>query len=472
MIVPRTRLLTWFALLALPFATLAVALPESAALTGGLAGLFVLLALLDAVLGLGALDGLSVELPKVVRLSKNRPGELPLQVINLSQRQREVRLGLPFPRELASAHEDLTALLPAKAERAKLTWPFQPLKRGNYRLVECYLEAASPLGFWSVRGITPTDCEVRVYPNLVTERKSVAALFLNRGQFGIHALRQVGKGRDFEKLREYVPGDDYGEIHWKATAKRGKPVTKVFQIERTQEVYVVIDASRLSAREVTAEASKQCSVFSVQSEKSGASGDSGLNTEHCLLKTSVLERYLTAALVLGLAAEQQGDLFGLLTFSDRVQSFVRAKNGKAHYAHCRDALYTLQPQLVSPDFEELASFLRVRLRRRALVIVLTALDDPLLAEQFERSMELLCRQHLILVNMMQPPGARPLFSAPDVEKVDDVYQRLGGHLLWHRLREMGKSLQHRGVTFNLLDNERLSAQLVTQYLQVKRRQLI
>jgi uncharacterized protein (DUF58 family) len=465
MIVPRTRLLTWFALLALPFATLAVALPETAALTGGLAGLFVLLAILDAVMGLGALDGLSVELPKVVRLSKDRPGELELHVVNAPQRQREVRLGLAFPRELAAAQEDLTALLPAKAERAKLTWPFQPLKRGNFILDQCYLESASPLGLWSVRGTTPTRCEIRVYPNLLTERKSVAALFLNRGQFGIHALRQVGKGRDFEKLREYVPGDDYGEIHWKATAKRGKPVTKVFQIERTQEVYVVIDASRLSAR------------TTVSSLELGVSGSPQadapqLETPNAKLETSVLERYLTAALVLGLAAEQQGDLFGLLTFSDRVQNFVRAKNGKAHYAHCRDALYTLQPQLVSPDFEELASFLRVRLRRRALVIVLTALDDPLLAEQFERSMELLCRQHLILVNMMQPPGAAPLFSAPDVEKVDDVYQRLGGHLLWHRLRELGKTLQHRGVTFNLLDNERLSAQLVTQYLAVKRRQLI
>lgn len=465
MIVPRTRLLTWFALLALPFATLAVAVPEYALVAGGMAGLFLLLALLDAVMGLGALDGLSVELPKVVRLSKDRPGGLDLHLVNTPQHQREVRLGLPLPRELASPHEDLTTLLPAKAERSRLNWPFQPLKRGNYLLDHCHLECASPMGFWSVRGTTPVRCEIRVYPNLLTERKSVAALFLNRGQFGIHALRQVGKGRDFEKLREYVPGDDYGEIHWKATAKRGKPVTKVFQIERTQEVYVIIDASRLSAREAVLS-----SEFRVPSSASETAAQ--LGTQNPELKTSVLERYLTASLVLGLAAEQQGDLFGLLTFSDRVQNFVRAKNGKAHYAHCRDALYTLQPQLVSPDFEELAAFLRVRLRRRALLIVLTALDDPLLAEQFERSMELLCRQHLILVNMMQPPGARPLFSAPDVEKVDDVYQRLGGHLLWHRLRELGKTLQHRGVTFSLLDNERLSAQLVTQYLQVKRRQLI
>src|SRR5207249_6090507 len=87
-------------------------------------------------------------------------------------------------------------------------------------------------------------------PNLFSERKQLVALFLNRGTFGLHAQRQIGKGRDFEKLREYIPGDSFDEIHWKASAKRGRPVTKVFQIERTQEVYVIIDASRLSARSV------------------------------------------------------------------------------------------------------------------------------------------------------------------------------------------------------------------------------
>lgn len=465
---PKTRLLTWFTLLALPFATLAVALPEWALVGWGVVGLFVLLAACDAAVGFGGLEGLRVELPKVVRLSKDRPGELELHILNQLQRGREVRLGLAWPRELVTPHADFTTLLPEKSERSRLLWPFTPLKRGNFRFDRCYLEGSSPLGWWAIRTSTPVQCEVRVYPNLLTERKGVAALFLNRGQFGVHALRQVGKGRDFEKLREYVPGDDYGEIHWKATAKRGKPVTKVFQIERTQEVYVIVDASRLSAREV----SVQSSVFSNQSGQPDASDGASLNTDHCTLKTSVLERYLTAALVLGLAAERQGDLFGLLTFSDRVQSFVRAKNGKAHYAHCRDALYTLQPQLVSPDFDELASFIRLRLRRRALLVFLTALDDPLLAEQFTRNVELLAGQHLVLVNMMQPPGAQPLFAAPDVAKVDDVYQRLGGHLQWHNLRELEMTFQHRGVQFSLLDNERLSAQLVTQYLAVKRRQLI
>ena len=98
--------------------------------------------------------------------------------------------------------------------------------------------AASPLGFWSRWQTLPVQAEIRVYPNLARERNNLAALFLNRGAFGIHAQRQVGRGRDFEKLREYVAGDSVEDVHWKATAKRGHPVTKVYQIERTQDEHV------------------------------------------------------------------------------------------------------------------------------------------------------------------------------------------------------------------------------------------
>src|SRR5207237_5864170 len=115
-----------------------------------------------------------------------------------------------------------------------------------------------------------------------------------------------------------------------------------------------------------------------------------------------MERVVTAALILCLATEQQGDQLGLVTFSDRVLSFVRARSGQAHYDACRDRLYTLPPQSVTPDFDDLTSFIRLRLRKRALLIFLTALDDPMLAESFAKAMELICRQHLILVNMLQP----------------------------------------------------------------------
>jgi uncharacterized protein (DUF58 family) len=357
---------------------------------------------------------------------------------------RPIRLGFALPRELVSPAEDRVTTLPAGVALSRLDWTVTPTRRGQYRLDRAYLEAASPLGFWSVRTNQPVTSELRVYPDLFSERKKVAALFLRRGQLGSRAHRQAGQGRDFEKLREYVPGDSYDEIHWKASAKRGHPVTKVFQIERTQEVYVIIDASRLSGRPT----------------------EMGTGT------TTALERFVTAALILGAAAERQGDQFGLLTFSDRVLSFVRAKSGQSHYDACRDRLYTLQPHAVTPDFDELAAFIRLRLRKRALLIFLTALDDPMLAESFVKSVELICGQHLILVDILAPAGAAPIFGDPQVKDVGDIYRQLGGHLRWHDLRELEKVLQRRGVRLSLLDPEQLSAQIVAQHAEVKARQLI
>jgi hypothetical protein len=103
---------------------------------------------------------------------------------------------------------------------------------------------------------------------------------------------------------------------------------------------------------------------------------------------------------------------------------------------------------------------------------LTSLDDPVLAESFVRGMDLICRQHVILVNMMPSPETGPMFSGPGVAGLDDLYERLGGHILWNNLRELEILLQRRGVRFSLVRNEALSAQLITQYMTVKRRQLL
>jgi uncharacterized protein (DUF58 family) len=437
MIVPRTRLLLWFALVALPLAALATM--SRGGLYYGLGGIAAFLALLgwDAWRACSKLGELSVELPPVVRMQRDREAQIPGRVRNGSRRGRVVRFGLAFPRQIVASGEEIVATLPAGSEFSGLAWTCRPAKRGQYFLKQYFLEAESRLGFWAYRETRQTSCELRVYPDFFDERKHVAALFLNRGQLGIHAQRQAGKGRDFEKLRDYIPGDSYDEIHWKASAKRGRPVTKIFQVERTQEVYVVLDASRLMAREST-----------------------------------LFERYITAGLLLGIAAEQQGDSFGMIAFSDRVLHFARARSGKAQFNVCRDMLYALESQGVTPDFDELATFIRTRLRKRALLVFLTALDDPAIGESFLHAIDLICHQHLILVNMLRPAPAQPLFSDGAVSSTDEIYSKLGGHLLWQDLREMGKVLQRRGVRFSLLERETLSARLVTQYMNVKAMQLI
>ena len=415
----------------------------------------------DAVTARGGLGGVRVILPEVVRLQKDRPGTVEVRIQNDAQDARRLRIGFAFPREIKPASEDREALLPAGAQVSRLDWAVTPARRGQYFLDRVYLEAVSPLGFWAARTSHALRSELRVYPNLFDERKNVAAIFLKRGQLGAHAQRAAGQGRDFEKLRMYVPGDSLNEIHWKASAKRGHPVTKVFQVERTQEVYVIVDASRLSARQISGSKSAAPSPQPATSDQKQETPE-----------TTVLERYVTAALILGLAAEQQGDQFGLVTFSDRVLSFVRAKSGQAHYDACRDRLYALQPQSVTPDFEELCSFIRLRLRKRALLIFLTALDDPMLAESFAKASELISRQHLMIVDMLQPPGAQPLFSDAAVTSIDDLYRHLGGHLQWNSLRELEKVLKRRGVRFALLDSGKLVAQVIGQHAEVKRRQLL
>jgi uncharacterized protein (DUF58 family) len=450
MIVPSNKLLLWVAVVVLPFALLGAVEPAATALSVAAVGGLFLAVLIDALRGGALLRGLSVQAPKVARMSRDREASLEIRIHNPRQKSYPLRIAIGFPKTIETPQEEITAVLPAGSENSSFPWKCIPRRRGVHHLRTVALETPSPWGFWAARRQAPVESELRVYPNLAGERKDLAALFLRRGMLGLHAQRQIGKGREFEKLREYVPGDSYEDMHWKATARRAHPITKVFQIERTQEVYVVIDASRLSARPAPG----------------SAAGSSLAETN------TALERFLTAALTLGLAAEHQGDFFGVVTFTDSVGKFVRARNGKAHYNACRDALYTLESKTVTPDFDELCTFLRLRLRRRALLVFLTALDDPALAESFVRNLDLIRRQHLVLVNMLQPAGVAPLFSDPGVSTVDDLYGALGGHLQWHNLRELQKVLQRRGVNFSLLKNERLSAELVSQYLNVKQRQLI
>jgi len=453
MMVPRTRLLWWVAAVLLPFSLVAVIVPAASGVCLLIIAALVLVAAGDALGGRNRLAGIEISLPNVVRMSRNRAARVEMRIRNPRQNQKILRLALVFPTEVPAVDPEMEVKLLPGHEWSRVNWACTPKRRGKYQLDTACVEGSSPLGFWAVRRRMATPAEVRVYPNLLSERRNLASLFLNRGGYGIHARRQVGKGRDFEKLREYVPGDSFDEIHWKATARRGRPVTKVYQIERTQEVYVVVDSSRLSARTQI-----------IPQEKSVA-GDG-------LVETTVLERFVTAALVMGLAAEQQGDLFGLLTFADRAGTFVRARNGSAHYSACRDALYTLQPSVVTPDYDDVCSFIRLRLRRRALVVFLTSLDDPLLAGSLVSALDLICRQHLVVVGMIQPPGIAPLFSSAKATTSDDLFRHLGGHLLWQKLREVERTLKNRGVRFALLQNEQMCTQLVTQYMDVKQRQLL
>jgi uncharacterized protein (DUF58 family) len=437
LIIPAPRLIWLVAIAGFPAAIFAGLSTQARPAALVVIFLVVVFAGIDASLQKRALVGIGAELPELVRFFKDREGEIRVRIHNSTGKGRRLRVGIAAPEGIDALTEDQIVDLPEGAAAAEFAWRCTPRRRGRYLVNACYLEGQSVLGLWAVRDAQPVALEIRVYPNL---RRNEDLKSLRRGTDGTHVLRQVGRGREFEKLREYAPGDGFDEIDWKATARRGRPITKVFQVERTQEIYVVIDASRLSGRMIGGE--------------------------------TALERSISAGLLTGAAAERRGDLFGLVAFSHQIEVFARARHGKAHYAACRDAIYELQPRSTPPDFEEVATFLRLRLRRRAMLLFLTSLDDSVLAESFTRAARLLSRQHLVMVGMIRPEFAQPLFRDVNVETPEDIYRHLAGHLSWTRLRELESTLARQGVRLALLDSQGFGSKLIGLYEEVKQRQLL
>jgi len=292
-----------------------------------------------------------------------------------------------------------------------------------------------------------------VYPELSRDRHLLAPLFSRKAILGIHQVRQLGKGREFQQLRGYVPGDSFCDIYWKGTAKRRFPVTTLYQVERTQEVHVLVDISRLTARPLEA--------------------GEGLANGSRASQDTLCERFLQTALVLAAAAEQQGDRFGMLTFSDSVHTAVSAGSGRAHYNACRETLYQLQPRPVTPDFQELFIHIGNRLRTRSLLILLTDLGEPGISEAFVEAVRQAARKHVILVHVLGSPEMQPLFSRHDSAGTSDaLYRKLARHMEWSDLQEITRTLKQGGIHLTASLQENLAAGAVSAYLNVKKRQIL
>jgi uncharacterized protein (DUF58 family) len=422
MIVPSSRLILLAALIVLPAVALAPLRPGWAAPAALVVAGCVIAAAIDGWFGSRRPDALSVEAPPSVRLTQRRATSIPLVFQNRSSQPFAARIALVMPDGIASYQASLPAEVPPG--RSSLEWSLTGVVRGERRLEELQIESGSPLGLWSIRSAHSIACELRVYPDL--RDRATAALFQRTGPAGTRLHRQVGKGREFDRLRQFMPGDSYEDVYWKGTAKRGAPVVKLYRLEHSQQVYVALDCSRLSALEAR------------------------------------LDGYVEAALHLALCAEQQGDRFGLILFSDRVHSVVEARRGAAHFRLCRDAIYNAQPRRVNPDFAEICDSLQRKLRRRSLIVFLTCLDDALLAETFEHDVAIMSRRHLVLVHLMRSSESRPLFAGRVPQDLDDAYAALGRQLQWNRIR----------VRLSLLDPGQAKQQVAAAYLDVKRRQLL
>ncbi|MBF0570822.1 MAG: DUF58 domain-containing protein [Candidatus Omnitrophica bacterium] len=448
-IAPTDRLIFWSSVIFLPLSLLAAINPVFILWVMGISVGFCLLNIIDVLVSQSKLKMIQVILPEVLRLSKDRPRAYKMLVLNEGKLLSFLKISFHLPDGFSTHDNDKILKEVKKGNRYSLNWSLEGRVLGNYEIKHCYLETVSVGGFWSVHSRYKISSQIRVYPNLISAQIELASLFLNRS-LGIHSRSLVGKGREFEQLREYIPGDNYEDIHWRATAKRNHPITKTYQLERTQSIYLIIDASRLSARRLNKTEEPQ------ENERS----------------TTILEKYISAALMMGMVSARQGDHFGVLTFSNRVLNFFKANSGQTHFNAVRDALFTLKPQVVSPDFSELFTFIGTKIRHRALLIFLTNLDDPVLSESFIQKVSIINKKHLLLVNAITPRGCGELFSTQVTGSTDDIYERLAGHMIWDTAYKTKKILKSHNVDYSLFDKEHLIVDIVTQYMDVKQRQIL
>jgi uncharacterized protein (DUF58 family) len=115
---------------------------------------------------------------------------------------------------------------------------------GRHEWGKLRVTVRDPLGFYE--GIVEVDAEpsiVKVYPrSLIPSR--LLAVVRTASALGGAGARRRGVGTEFLELREYVPGDDFRLVDWKATARTGKLIVKVFEEEALPRVAVVVDASK------------------------------------------------------------------------------------------------------------------------------------------------------------------------------------------------------------------------------------
>jgi uncharacterized protein (DUF58 family) len=418
-------------------------------------GLLCIIVGIDAFIVITNTGQVKVYFPDLVRISNHSDGKIVIKISSKCVKDTSFRIGLCFNDDFIFNPDGELIKYPKSQPLVETSISCTPLKRGSFKFTHCYIEQYSLLEFWSARSSKKINLEIKVYPNLSDERRVMAGIFLNQKQMGFHTQRLLGQGKSFSKLRDYIHGDPLNSIHWKATAKRGHLVTKEFEIEKTQQVYVIIDSSRLSNR------------ISKQSEEDNVASDSPYYRPD-----TIFEKYLVSALIMGLVAERQGDQFGLLAFDNKVNKFIRAKSGPAHFQICKDAIYSLYPEIVTPNFEELATYIHLNIRRRALLIFLTSLDIPVIAESFINSTKIISKKHLIYVSSIKTHETNQMYTEQTPHTTKQLYSFLGKHIKWQSNQDLIKILKKRGIKFSQFDKEELCLQLISQYMNVKQQQIL
>jgi uncharacterized protein (DUF58 family) len=318
----------------------------------------------------------------------------------------------------------------------------RPPRRGNYRFGDLNMRWDGVLGLIVRQARFAAAADVKVYPNLLDIRKY--ELLVRKGQLremGLRHTRVLGSGTEFERLREYQLDDEFRRIDWKAMARRGKPITREFETERSQNVLCMLDVGRL-----------------MRSPVQDASGQSLAKVDYAV----------NAVLMLSYVAGLRGDKVGLLAFADQVTHYLAPKSGKGQFYRMLALLYAIESQSVESDYTKAFTYLGAKHKKRSLIVVFSDLASGLAAKSVVAQVAPLYPRHLPLLVAISDPSVVELASLMPRDS-PSVYQRAVAEQMLDERALILESLRRRGVLTLDVPANQLTIAVVNKYLELKAR---
>jgi uncharacterized protein (DUF58 family) len=323
---------------------------------------------------------------------------------------------------------------------AALVYGLTPPKRGRF---EFGLIAARYLSRWRLawrQDRIGQPVAVKVYPNMRRAREAELKALGARSFVAARRKSQWrGEGRDFESLRDYVRGDEMRHISWTATARRGKLVTRQYQMERDQTILIALDAGRLMTARIENE--------------------------------TKLDSAVHAALALMSAAARAGDNAGLLVFGRRIKTYLPPKRGAEHLDAALEALHAIEPEMIEPSYSRAFEFVSANSRRRSLVVVLTDLVDEEGSRELLTALKLLRPRHLPLVVTIADRDLKAVVrESPENE--NEMFTQSVAEEIMHLREAALRLVESQGGLALDVTAAVLAPKLLETYLRVKERGML
>lgn len=322
----------------------------------------------------------------------------------------------------------------------EIVYFLRPTTRGEYVFHDINVFVTAPLRLVKWKYVFSAEQAVKVYPSYIQMRRYHLLAVANRLQeLGVRRMRQLGHSMEFEQIKEYVRGDDYRTINWKATARKEALMVNNYTDERSQQIYCMINKGRVM--------------------KMPFSG------------MTLLDHAINASLVLSNVALVRQDKAGLITFAENLDSFVQADKKPTQMNQVLETLYRQQTRFLEPDFEKLFSVIRTRITNRSLLILFTNFESMESLERELPALRKIARYHLLLVVFFENTELQAL-TEQKVATLEDIYIKTIAEKFAFEKRLMVKELQKNGILSVLSSPENLTVNTINKYLELKTRMSI